>query len=718
LKEEADEQEVEVASMDDPVRFGPVLHRLSFAEAVDRRLLSDYRVLVIGATDDEAQALAETGAFVAPDPNLVTDARSLARSIGLLKAVREYGLRRVISFHGRIKRAREFVALLEYVTGALPTTPIRKGELYATHISGEMTAGVRRRLLTRLKNLEDTDRMLLANARCLTEGVDVPALDAVAFIDPRSSQIDIVQAVGRAMRQAPDKETGTIVIPVFLREADDPDTALDSSEFRPVWQIVNALRSHDESLNEEIDALCRGLGRTGRVERHPGKLVLNLPRPVDLERFSRAFDARLVTRTGSSFALGLGALEEYVRRHGDARVPQAYKTKTGFKLGIWCGGRRQENGRGALAADRVAALDALGFIWHPHEDDWQQGLIALEEYVEQYGDARVPINHKTKTGFKLGTWCGSRRQENRRGALAADRVAALDALGFIWHLYEDDWQQGLMALEEFVRRHGNAHVPQDYATETGFKLGLWCNNRRQFRKRGTLPVERIAALEALGLIWDPLEDSWLQGMAALRDYVQLHASGRVPVDYQSEEGFKLGAWCHRKRQQRKRGKLAAERIDALDELGFVWSLLDDTWEQGYDGLQEFIRQHGHADISRSHVTETGFKLGIWCDNRRQQRRRGKLAADRVAALDAPGFPWDPSEDEWQRGLAALEDFIGRHGTARVPVNYRTETGFKLGLWCTNRRQQRKHRKLRAARIAALDELGFPWQLRSQSVRSP
>jgi hypothetical protein len=274
--------------------------------------------------------------------------------------------------------------------------------------------------------------MLLPNARCLTEGVDVPALDGVAFIDPRSSQIDIVQAVGRAMRRAEGKTLGTIIISVFIGEENDPEDVLESSEFHPVWQIVNALRSHDESLDEEIDAICRGLGRTGMVERRPGKLVLDLPRRIDFERFSRAFNARLVTCTGSPFALGLGALEEFVEQHGHARVPDAHVAEAGFNLGAWCSRRRQEWKRGRLAAERVAALDALGFVWDPLVDDWQRGLAALEEFVRRQGDARVPQAFVTDTGLKLGNWCSNRRQQRKRGRLAAEWIAALDALGFVW----------------------------------------------------------------------------------------------------------------------------------------------------------------------------------------------------------------------------------------------------------------------------------------------
>jgi superfamily II DNA or RNA helicase len=643
VREAAEEQEIDVASMDDAARFGPVLHNLSFAEAVDRGLLSDYRVLVIGTSDDDARELAETGTFITPQSDLITDAGSLARSVGLLKAVREYGLRRLISFHSRIKRAREFVALVDRITSTLPASPVPKGQLCATHISGEMAAGDRRRLLARLRTLEGTDRMLLANARCLTEGVDVPALDGVAFIDPRSSQIDIVQAVGRAMRQAADKELGTIVIPVFLSADDIPDEVLRSSEFRPVWQIVNALRSHDELLDAEIDALCRGLGRTGRVERHPGKLMLDLPLQVDFERFNDAFNVRLVACAGSSFEVGVGALEAFVRRCGHARVPQDYVADTGYRLGSWCDTRRQRRRQGKLPSDRIDALDALGFVWDPYEEDWRQGLDALEEFVRDHGHARVSVAHETQTGFKLGQWCHGRRQDRRRGKLDAGRIAALDAREFIWDPLEDDWRRGVAALEDFVRSNGHARVPSNYLTESDLRLGAWCGTRRNERKRGELAAARVGALDALGFVWDWLEDDWRRGLAALEEFVNRHGHGRVPRTYVTESGFNQGRWCGTRREERKQGKLPAERIAALDALGFVWDPLEEAWQNGLAALEEFVRCQGHARVPRSHVTETGLALGVWCHRRRAERKREKLARERIAELDALGFVWEPRQ---------------------------------------------------------------------------
>ena len=227
----AQDEDLEVATMNDPAKFGTVFHRLTFGEAIRRKLLTDYQVAVVGVDDATYRDWAEKGTLVKRDGK-TTDARTLASQIGLAKAMRKYDLRRVISFHSLVSRARRFASEFPEVVEWMPARQRPKGALWTNYASGEMTAGERHVRLQHLRQLDDGERGLLTNARCLSEGVDVPTLDGVAFIDPRRSEVGIVQAVGRAIRLAEDKTVGTIVIPVFIDTETDADTALKDSSFK------------------------------------------------------------------------------------------------------------------------------------------------------------------------------------------------------------------------------------------------------------------------------------------------------------------------------------------------------------------------------------------------------------------------------------------------------------------------------------------------------
>jgi predicted helicase len=233
LKKAAEEFGVEVVDMSDEKSFGKRFHTFSFGKAIKLGWLTDYRVLIVGVDNERTKEWIENRRLVATGTGLATDARSLAGQIGLLKAIKDWNLQRLISFHGRVKRAKEFSEDIIQVAAWLNEEHRPSSNLWAEHVSGEMPAIARQQKLTRLKNISKDEIGLLSNARCLSEGVDVPALDGVAFIDPRSSEIDIIQSVGRAIRLSDDKTMGTIVI---LSSLSRPKTRR-----RPLRQAISSL---------------------------------------------------------------------------------------------------------------------------------------------------------------------------------------------------------------------------------------------------------------------------------------------------------------------------------------------------------------------------------------------------------------------------------------------------------------------------------------------
>lgn len=638
LRREAAEADFEVASMDDEERFGRVFHRLSFGEAIARELLSDYQVAVVGVTDSEYRELAERAAFVTLDGRTSTDARTLAAQVGLAKAIRKYDLRRVVSFHGRINRAARFAAEMGDVVAWLPVDERPVGIVRAEHVSGRMSAGLRERKLRRLRDLDRDEHALLTNARCLGEGVDVPTLDGIAFIDPRSSQIDIIQAVGRAIRKAPDKKVGTIVLPVLVGDRDDADAVLSASAFKPVWDVLRALRAHDEVLADELDALRRQQGRQGLVGQRPTKIQLDLPEGIGVD-FTEAFDARLLEATTASWELWFGLLVAYVEHHGDCLPPAKY-LEQGLPLGRWVDKQRAAFKRGDLSPERAARLQALpGWAWSVLDGAWEQAFAALVRFRAEEGSTRVPVAYE-QDGVKLGRWVIKQRQAYRHGRLSVERVQRLEAIeGWAWMPRDAAWEHAYSLLERYVAREGNSRVPDGHVEE-GFHLGAWLGIQRRLRRRGRLDPVRAFRIEQLpGWSWDPVDEAWNTNYQRLIAYAERHGHARVPVDY-VEDDVRLGWWAKTQRSFFLAGRLdpaLAARLTALP--GWDWHRHQTGWERGYDALLRYVDQHGKARLPGSCVQD-GFRLGQWVQNRRNEYRRGKLSAERVAKLEAlPGWSW-------------------------------------------------------------------------------
>jgi predicted helicase len=262
-----------LASMDDEDLYGPEFHRLGFGEAVEADLLTDYKVLVL--TVDE-EAVARTFQQQLSDANHELDLDDAAKIVGCWNGLAKRGkaehdfaadpepMRRAVAFAGSIKASKRIEELFTevtryYVDQANLEDASGKSPLSCTvrHVDGTFNALERNRRIDWLEEgvAEDHCR-ILTNARCLSEGVDVPALDSVMFLSPRKSVVDIVQSVGRVMRKAPGKKFGYIILPVGVPSGMSPEEALrDNKRYAAVWEVLQALRAHDERFDAMVNRI-------------------------------------------------------------------------------------------------------------------------------------------------------------------------------------------------------------------------------------------------------------------------------------------------------------------------------------------------------------------------------------------------------------------------------------------------------------------------------
>lgn len=705
----AQEAEYEYASMDDGASFGPVFHKLPFGAAIERGLLTDYQVSIVGVDDATYREWAESGVLVRIEGNEVTDATTLAGQIGLAKAMRKYGLRRTISFHSRVQRAREFAATLPDVVAWMPTGQRPKGKPWCAYTSGEMNAGARGRLIQRLGAVGDGEYGLLTNARCLAEGVDVPTLDGVAFIDPRRSEVDIVQAVGRAIRKSADKKVGTVVIPVFVDTEADPDVALDSSVFKPVWDVVRALRAHDEELGRQLDELRRELGRKGGRPRLPAKIHNDLPAAVGTA-FARAFDVRLVEQTTFPWDFWFGLLEKYVTENGTARVPFAAIVR-GYKLGQWINAQRNAYVAGVLTPERIRRVESLpGWTWNARLELWEDGYNTLCRYVDEFGNARVSYECVYE-GFKLGIWVTTQRRSYTIGKLERERQERLSQLpGWMWDVKEEQWAEGFAHLVEFVERTGTARMTRTYIDQSGFALGAWVIVQRQLKRRAILDPARVKRLEALaGWSWNAIEDAWDEKFSLLKEYASQHGTASVPSAFVFK-GVALGSWAAIQRSAAAAGRLDPERYRRLDSLpGWVWLTFDARWEDSFDKLLKYVAREGTSAVPQSYKLD-GYALGGWVSAQRIKKAAGELSEDRQQRLKAlPGWMWDVKEEQWEAAFALLKRYAKAKGNPDVPGDLIFE-GYKLGDWVERQRSAYTKDNLSADRVRRLETVkGWQWK---------
>lgn len=274
---QAKTESYEVSSMDDEEKFGPVFYRLSFGRAVDEGLLTDYRVIALTVSQDVVsevyqRAMADEEGFE------ITDA---AKVIGCWKGLADQGkkdgsghpLKNAVAFCSTIPESRRISEYFERTVKAYIDYEREQGndisgmECAVQHVDGTMDMANRKDKLAWLADTSEERCHILSNVRCLSEGVDVPNLDAIMFLQPKKSRVEVVQAVGRVMRRFEGKDYGYIILPVVIPAGYTPEEALDNTDaFKVVWEIVQALRSHDERLEGGVNSLQYDMATTSVVQ--------------------------------------------------------------------------------------------------------------------------------------------------------------------------------------------------------------------------------------------------------------------------------------------------------------------------------------------------------------------------------------------------------------------------------------------------------------------
>lgn len=341
VKTKANEVSAELCSMDDEEIYGPEFHKLNFSDAVKQDLLTDYKVLVL-AVDEEYVKKELQDLLKGTDHELrLEDSVKIMGCWNGLSKISTWDekenfvtdplpMKRAVAFCNRIKDSQELVGMFKQIQKHVKEdkySGANRDELVhidIKHVDGSFNALEKKECINWLKeDIEDGECRILTNARCLAEGVDVPALDAVMFLNPRSSMVDIIQSVGRVMRKSEGKKYGYVILPIGISASEDADVALDKNEkYKLVWEILQALRAHDDRFNNTINKIdlnkkkpdqigIIGIGYKGQEDTDDGYKKVKVKRGkkeyegqirINLESFDQwkeSIYARMVKKVGS-----------------------------------------------------------------------------------------------------------------------------------------------------------------------------------------------------------------------------------------------------------------------------------------------------------------------------------------------------------------------------------------------------------------------------------
>ncbi|UUU18874.1 DEAD/DEAH box helicase [Streptomyces sp. DSM 40750] len=587
------------ASMDDEKVFGPVLYKLSLASAVSRGLLARYQIIVLELKDPVVTPEKLMGEERHTEE--VRGQRLGALQAALLHTMSQHNLQTCITFHHRTIEAQAYAEGLERVAAKLhadqpETYPAR---IWADWLCGEHVPERRREVLGSFGST--AQRAVLSNCRVLGEGVDIRSVDSVALLDPKGAPHDIVQAIGRALRQKPGQgKLASLIVPVFLQPGEQPEDMFTSGSYRPLVKVLEGLRAHDEEVVELL-----------AIPQEPQKDVAQPSVNIGVAPEDGEEESRLLLRF-------------------------------------------------AAPRDPVMVADWVSFnVIDTERQDWARGWAKLKTYVERVGNARVPYGHR-EGATPLGQWVAEQRRAYAAGQMTGQRAQRLEKLGMVWSLADERFQENLEAAKAYYADHWTLCAPRS-ATMLDRPLGMWLAN---LRRPGALDdhPDWKTALEAVDEDWNPSwPPEWQRHYAALRELVR-DEQGRADVlPGLTVHGMDIGKWLARQRKPEVWQALHDGQRERLEQLGITplapapeleASAKPSTtplsaFERGVAALAQYKAREGSVKVPRAHVEtvevdgqEHPVKLGVWIMN--QKGRRAKLTADKLAAFAELGLNWAAS----------------------------------------------------------------------------
>ncbi|GAA2720698.1 DEAD/DEAH box helicase [Streptomyces luteosporeus] len=665
-----DGRELVIASMeDDSATYGTRIFDLGLAEAVERSILAGFEIDVLEIRDPEP--------ILGLSEDALRGRRLALLQAALLEHAAQMNLHTIMTFHQRVEEARAFAEQMPataaelYATeaseaaladaGELPASSI-EAELYeledgrhvppdrvwADWLCGDHPIAHRRQVIQRFANGINAEnrrvhRAFLASVRALGVGVDITGLrgvEAVCIVGSRSSQVDIVQNIGRALRPNPDGtvKTARIIIPIFLQPGEDPKDMVASASYQPLVDILQALRSHSERMVDQLAsrALTRSTERrrlhvrpapaagtdsgdgeeTSEAQQEVDRVssvVINFAQPRDAADIAALTRCRVIRPQSLVWLEGYQALIRWRKENGITglyAVPYDVETEAGttkaFPLGRWVHQQRKTLRAGELDPHRKQLLDEAGMVWEPGEEAWENKLAVLRSYRratghlaprqdavwdDPAGGGPVPVGqHMANLRRKDGLG-----KDPERAAMRAKQLATIDPdWNCPWPL---DWQRHYRVLADLADTEADGVLPdiQPGVVFDGDDIGRWL---QQQRKPGTwklLPTEQQARLSTLGI--KPLEEP----------------SPAPAAPHSTKEGP---------------------------------SKAHQAFQRGLAALAQWVEKEGQRPVPRSAVVEIAVdgeaepvlvKLGVWLSNTKS--RRDKLDQEQLDALRKLGMDW-------------------------------------------------------------------------------
>lgn len=703
IKKNIEETGILLFDMSDETTYGKEIYRMSFAEAIQQNILVDYQIVCLGVADDKLYSLIKKNYYIDQN-NSITD---YVNNYAVKHAFEKYSIKHAITFHSKVKQAQLFSERNKEICA----------NIKSYFVSGKLPSSKRSIILNAFKNSE---RAVVANARCLTEGVDIPSVDAVFFCDPKKSKVDIVQAAGRTLRKDkknPDK-IGKIIIPIYLKKEADIEEEIDTSIFNDVIKIIRSIADHDERLQDEINNIAykqanNNPGHSKIQFDYDSKSKLN-----DLLTFENirknietALFTEIVTKNSNTWELFYKELKDYLCTHNNMFPTQTDNSR----LATWCSQQRTNYSKNVLSVEKIKKLESVNFSWDFQADKWNDHFNLLIKFLEDHNGKWPSQRASNESERALANWMYQIGNDYRDGKLKQDRYDKLSAIGYI---FEDrKWMTSFEKAKRAIEELG--HFPNQNEDKTNYNWLLKQYNEYNSNKE-KLKQNRIKCLEEIKIqdfkIIDLNKESWNDKFLSLKDFYE--KNGTFP-NYNDKIGSKnevdYGPWARSQITSYKAGKLSNDKISQLESIGFEW--FDDgrkkspvkKWDKTFESLKQWLVTHNGAFPNNSSSKDPLEIELIKFINKNKNWNKEDFPKDRKQKLDSIDFgryknpQKEKLDKQWNENFEKVKEQLKTYGRIQYTVDGKVSP---LSRWISNQKEQFKKNKLSEERIKQLKEIGI------------
>lgn len=478
--------------------------------------------------------------------------------------------------------------------------------------------------------------------------------------------------------------------------------------------------------------------------------------------------------------------KKYYELKGNLIVPRNF-TQNNVNISQWIKRQRQKyhgNLKEKLTKEQIDLLIKIGMVWDEKEYNWNNYIFEAKKYVESNSNLDVPQNYITKNNIHLGSWISHLRRDYNRGLLSDKKINQLNSLGMIWSSYEHSFSSGLFHSKEYFMENGDLLVPYSYICNDGYALGRWIGKVRSLYKKKKLSNENIKKLESLGMVWrvDYIAKQTSYAEQVVYYYIKKYFNDAI--NRYDEFGFELDIYIpslnigieydgenwHKnlKKDIRKNNdcakhnitliRMREEKCPKIDNGSINFNVgkynienllkciekviihvyeiigknenvyldyykdvsniqkqyknaINQIWESQYLEAKKYFEKHGNLRVPHSYVSETGFKLGIWINNLRENYRGYSgtgISRERIERLSNIGMIWNPFDYNWENGYLYAFEYYKKYGDLIIKEDRIKELDFNLDVWIHRQRNEYKNGKLSKERIIKLEKIRINW----------